>query len=102
MMIGKNLVAKLCVPLIAATLGWGQSYSISTIGGGAAPPSGVPAVGAAVGQPTAVAPDAQGNVYFTSLNCVFKISSQGVLTRVAGNGRGSYTRDGGPAPNAPP
>ena len=32
--------------------------------------------------------DPEGSVYFASLNCVFKLDSNGVVTRIAGNSRG--------------
>ncbi len=87
--------------LLVVSLGWSQSYSISTIAGMLAPvPSGVPALGAATGMPTAVVPDSHGDVYYTALNCLFKVDSHGTLTRLAGNGVAAYSGDGGPAGNA--
>jgi hypothetical protein len=41
-----------------------------------------------------------GNVYFASDDCVFKLDTDGVLTRVAGNSRSGYSGDGGPATSA--
>ena len=53
-----------------------------------------------MGTPQGVATDKAGNFYFTSLNCVFKVDQNGVMTRVAGNARAGYSGDGGPAPSA--
>jgi hypothetical protein len=41
-----------------------------------------------------VAVDAAGNVYFNSLNCVFKLDRRGFLTRVAGTSYAGYSGDG--------
>lgn len=86
--------------LLTGGLSWTQQYVISTFAGGAPPPSAVPAVKASIGRPSAVATASTGNVYFISLNCVFKIDQDGVLTRIAGNSRSGYSGDGGPAANA--
>ena len=64
------------------------------------PPTPVQAVQASIGGPLGAAADSQGNVFFTSLNCVFKIDGNGALSRVAGTSRGDYSGDGGPATSA--
>jgi uncharacterized protein (TIGR03437 family) len=79
---------------------WAQQYVISTIAGGAAPPTPVLAGKASVGDPVRVAADAAGNVYFSSLHSVFKVDSAGVMTRFAGNGRAGNTGDGAQAGSA--
>jgi trimeric autotransporter adhesin len=86
--------------LMSASSGSAQQYLISTYAGGAPPPT--PAVGTTVsiGGPHGVAIDAAGNVYFASDYCVFKLDTKGVLTRVAGNSRGGFSGDGGPAASA--
>ena len=61
-----------------------QQYTISTIAGGAPPPTPAPATSASIGNPAGIAADAAGNVYFSSSNCVFRIGPDGVLTRIAG------------------
>ena len=66
---------------------WAQQYTISTIAGGVPPPTPAVAVNASIGQPMGVVADGSGNVYFTSLNCVFKIDGAGTLTRIAGTSR---------------
>ena len=62
---------------------------------------GGPAVSAALAYPTALAVDAQGNLYIadTNNNRIRKISGGSIKT-VAGNGIQSYSGDGGPAVNA--
>ncbi|MGD1096719.1 MAG: hypothetical protein ABSB35_32580 [Bryobacteraceae bacterium] len=50
--------------------------------------------------PQGMAVDASGNLFFVSLNCVFKLDQNGIVTRVAGNSRTGYSGDGGPALSA--
>lgn len=76
---------------------WAQQYVISTVAGGATPASPTAGVKASVGDPTRIAVDAAGSVYFSSLHSVFKVDSAGTMTRVAGNGRVGNLGDGGPA-----
>jgi uncharacterized protein (TIGR03437 family) len=76
---------------------WAQQYVISTIAGGAPPPTPAPAPTASIGDPTRLATDAAGNVYFSALHSVFKVDAGGTLTRVAGNSRPGNSGDGGPA-----
>ena len=77
-----------------------QQYTISTIAGGAPPATPVAALGTSIGTPRRVAIDKAGNLYFSSLNSVFRVDSTGVLTLIAGNSRPGYTGDGGPAISA--
>jgi len=77
-----------------------QEYVISTYAGGPLGSRPLPALDAAIGQPQALTADAHGNVYFTSLSSVFKLDSSRILTRIAGNTRGGYSGDGGPAVRA--
>src|SRR5438445_3587970 len=79
---------------------WAQQYVISTIAGGAPPATPLTATGASVGDPTRMATDTLGNVYFGSLHSVFKVDANGTLTRFAGNGRAGNSGDGGPATSA--
>ena len=76
---------------------WAQQYVISTIAGGAPPATPASAPAASIGDPTRLATDAAGNVYFGSLHSVFKVDAGGTLTRFAGNGRAGNSGDGGPA-----
>jgi trimeric autotransporter adhesin len=88
------------VVLFAIGFAAGQQYTISTYAGGAPPPTPAPAVSGSIGYPQGVAADGAGNVYFTSLNCVFKVDASGTLTRIAGTSRAGYFGDGGPAASA--
>lgn len=77
-----------------------QQYRITTIVGGIPPASQTVALGESIGKPQGLTLDASGNLYFTGLNCVFRLSRDGVMTRVAGNSRAGYSGDGGPAVSA--
>jgi hypothetical protein len=78
-----------------------QQYVISTYAGGAPPRTPARGVSLSIGTPQGgVATDAAGNVYFVSLNCVFKLDQDGIATRIAGNSRPGYSGDGGPATSA--
>ncbi len=60
-----------------------------------------PAVSAAIAQPSDVTVDGNGNVYFaTSGSRVRKISTNGTISTVAGNGTFGYSGNGGPATSA--
>src|SRR5580700_7695091 len=76
--------------------------NISTIGGGGANEvDGVPATQSAAG-PYAVACDSSGNVYFVEYYTerVRKISSNGIVSTIAGTGIAGFSGDGGPATSA--
>jgi sugar lactone lactonase YvrE len=78
-----------------------SDYIVSTIAGGVAPATQVAARNAWIGSISGMTMDSAGNIYLsTSLNCVFRIDTAGVLTRVAGTCRPGYSGDGGPALNA--
>jgi uncharacterized protein (TIGR03437 family) len=83
-----------------ASIAVAQQYVISTMAGGTPPPTPAAALNTSIGDPHGVATDAAGNVYFTSLYCVFKLDTSGTLTRVAGNSRPGDSGDGGPATSA--
>jgi trimeric autotransporter adhesin len=78
-----------CAPL------FGQQYTISTIAGGGA-------AGAFLNNPTSVAVDIAGNVYFTDWSgFIRKIwAVDGAITTVAGTGILGYSGDGGQATSA--
>jgi trimeric autotransporter adhesin len=88
------------VLLLVSVVALAQQYTISTIAGGAPPPTPSPAITAAIGSPQGIAVDASGNVYFTGQNVVLEVDTNGILTRVAGNARAGYSGDGGPATDA--
>src|ERR1700690_3189280 len=85
--------------LLSAVVLAAQQYTISTFAGGAPPPTPIAAVKASI-NPSLGFSAVDGNVYFSSANCVFKVDTSGVLTRVAGNSRWGDSGDGGPATNA--
>jgi sugar lactone lactonase YvrE len=85
--------------LSSASVLFAQPYVISTFAGGAALPTPIPAVNAPSLYPGGIAVHS-GNLYFSSLNCVFKVDANGILTRVAGNSRQGYSGDGGQAISA--
>jgi trimeric autotransporter adhesin len=76
-----------------------QQYTISTFAGGAPPPTPIAAVSESIAPYLGLSAE-DGNVYFSAANCVFKIDTNGVLTRVAGNSRWGVSGDGGPATSA--
>ena len=86
--------------LVLSTVAPAQQYVISTYAGGAPPPTPAPGVDVSIGTPQGVAVDAEGNAYFTSINSVFKLNHDGVVTRIAGNSRPGYSGDGGRATGA--
>lgn len=80
---------------------------ITTIAGGGAGDSqhagdGGPATSAWLFDPSAIAFDAQGNLYIADSgdDRVRKVAPDGIITTVAGNGNPGYTGDGGPATSA--
>jgi uncharacterized protein (TIGR03437 family) len=90
---------KLLLLLAAAPL-FAQQYTITTVAGGAPPATPATAASTPIGMPHRVAVDSAGNVVFSASNSVFRLSSNGTLTLVAGNGRAGYGGDGGPAARA--
>jgi uncharacterized protein (TIGR03437 family) len=77
---------------------------ITTFAGGGNDPNaaGGPATAVLLQQPTAVALDAQGNLYIAENggNRVRRVSPQGILTNVAGTGTAGFAGDGGSAVQA--
>lgn len=87
------LLLGLIAPVIPA------QNTVQTIAGGG--PNNLPALKSSMGAPTGMAMDGAGNFYVAdaSSNRIFKVSSGGIVTVVAGNGaRGGVSGgDGGPA-----
>jgi hypothetical protein len=79
-----------------------QQDIINNYAGGG--PNNVPATSAPTAQPTSVAYDNAGNYYFstnyTNQHRVFKVSTSGTLTVLAGEGSPGYSGDGGLATEA--
>ncbi len=88
------------VLLLGNAVAFAQQYTISTVAGGAPPATPAAASSVPLGPPERIARDAAGNLYISALNCVFKLSSSGALTLVAGNSRPGFSGDGGPATQA--
>lgn len=63
---------------------------------------GCPAISASLSSPYGFAQDSAGSIYVADYytNVVRKISSNGIITNVAGNGSAAYSGDGGPATSA--
>jgi hypothetical protein len=77
-----------------------QEYVVSTFAVGGPPPTPVLGVDMPIGSLQSVATDVLGNTYFVASHCVFKLDQNGVVTRIAGDGRPGYSGDGGPATSA--
>jgi sugar lactone lactonase YvrE len=88
---------KICVNLLTALLfalpALAQQDVINTVIGGG--PSGMPGIDADLNLPVSVSVDSSNNYYITDGgNRVFKVSSTGELTLVAGTGATGYSGDG--------
>jgi sugar lactone lactonase YvrE len=61
-----------------------------------------PAINASLAYPSGITIDGAGNLYFTDTGNrrVRKISTDGIISTVAGNGSGQFSGDGGPATSA--
>jgi uncharacterized protein (TIGR03437 family) len=76
---------------------------ISTVAGGgnANPGDGGPATNAVLYHPNDVAVDAKGNLYIADGNYrIRKVTTDGIISTIAGNGKQGYSGDGGLAVNA--
>jgi uncharacterized protein (TIGR03437 family) len=95
--------------LLAASIGtaWSQApqFTISTVAGtGKAAEAGDagPAASAELCEPRGVTVDSSGNLYIADYcgQTVRKVTPNGIITTVAGNGTAGYSGDGGPATSA--
>ena len=86
--------------LLVADLCSAQQFLVSTLVGGNPPSTPATAASAWVGNPDSVSASPSGDVYFTSLHCVFRVDANGVIWRVAGTSRKGFSGDGGLALNA--
>src|ERR1039458_2432729 len=93
------------IPLLTTVFccsAWGQTYTISTLAGGALP-GNIPGTSASLGYdvPQYIAADHAGNVFFVDQNTVLRLdAATGALTLVAGNGSMGFSGDNGPATSA--
>ncbi|MGA3181254.1 MAG: immunoglobulin domain-containing protein [Verrucomicrobiota bacterium] len=80
----------------------GTNGIITTVAGGSTGGDGVPATKARLTAPSGVACDSAGNLYIadTGDSGIRKVSTNGIITTVAGNGNQGYSGDGGTATNA--
>jgi len=90
-------------PIIVANVSI-QPGTIATVAGNGNPGfsgDGGPATLAQINNPSGVAVDGSGNIYIADLNNfrVRKVSANGIITTVTGNGSGAYGGDFGPATN---
>ena len=79
---------------------WAQQYVVSTIAGAVPPPTPASALSTPIAAIFGVTAASDGSLFFTSENCVFKLDSRVVLTRIAGTSTAGYSGDGGPAVKA--
>jgi sugar lactone lactonase YvrE len=89
-----GVIAVACVGSI-----WGQTYKIQTIAGGVLPIN-VAGIAASLGNSIGVAADAEGNLYIAcqDYGLILRLDAgTQVLSAVAGNGKGGFRGDGGPA-----
>ena len=94
-------LARFLLPVLACVVAVSaQQYVISTVVGGAPPFTPVFSEATSIGAPQNIVADSAGNVYFTSLNGVYKQFPNGTLIQIAGNSRTGYSGDGGLAVNA--
>jgi uncharacterized protein (TIGR03437 family) len=77
-----------------------QPYLISTLAGGSPVPTPVLASSASIGAPEYLAVDSNDTVYFTTGNTVLRMTTDGLISLVAGNSRPGFSGDGGSALNA--
>jgi uncharacterized protein (TIGR03437 family) len=94
-----RIAHRLGLNLFILSYGFAQSYTVTTIAGGVPRPA-TPAASGSISSPVGAAVDPAGNVYFFSLNCIFKLDPGGGLTRIAGDYTAGYSGDGGTATDA--
>ena len=89
--LDNQLVRKVSPLGIISTIAGNGTYGYSGDSG--------PATLAQLKDPSGVAVDGRGNVYFADANnfCIRKVSPAGIITTIAGNGTQGYSGDGGPA-----
>ncbi len=95
-----NVIRKVSTSGIITTVA-GSGFGAGS-GGGAYSGDGGPATNASLWYPVYVAVDAPGNLFIADRNNnrIRKVSTNGIITTVAGNGTFGYSGDGGPATRA--
>ena len=91
---GNNIIRKLTTNGVISVFSGNGSSGYSGDGG--------PATAASLNSPAEVAADGSGNIYIadTYNSAIRKVSTNGTITTVAGNGSAGYSGDGGAATNA--
>jgi hypothetical protein len=79
--------------------GGAQSYTVTPYAGYFLPRNGIQATTHAVGNPTSVIRDAAGGFYAASIvdSRIYRVTADGSLTVIAGNGTAGFSGDGGRA-----
>src|SRR5213593_4687735 len=87
---------------LLSSIGYAQYPTITTYVGPTLPAIGARANTQSIGVPQAVATDGAGGFYVTSSshNRVYRVTSDGTLLLIAGNGFTGFSGDGGPASSA--
>ncbi|MBI4910360.1 MAG: hypothetical protein HY820_42475 [Acidobacteria bacterium] len=95
------LLVLLC-PALSAQSPPSLDYTLSTVAGSFDPADGPTALSTGLFRPQNVAVDSSGNVYIadTSNQRIRKVSPDGSIRTIAGNGFSDYKGDGGPATSA--
>src|SRR5262245_24319969 len=92
---------RLCLLLtLLALFDWNafaQSSVITTFAGRSIPINGAPAIAQGIGRPVSVISDGNGGFYTASGDYVGRVTANGILTVVAGNGSSVSSGDGGSA-----
>lgn len=95
----QKMIGRASIFFLASLGACAQRFVISTFAGG--PPGAnapVSAYNVDFSRAQSVVADRSGNFYFsTAMNCLFKVDSKGMLTRIAGNGAAEFAGAGGPA-----
>jgi sugar lactone lactonase YvrE len=89
---GNERIRKVTTNGNISTIAGNGSYGYSGDGG--------PATSAELEYPTSVSVDALGNLFIMDSLRVRMVSTSGIITTIAGNGKQGYFGDGGPATNA--
>lgn len=96
----RNLLYAALIMLLGTSRFSFAQYSINSVSGGG--PNNLQALQSSIGFAQSIAFDASGNAYIADSysSQIFKVSTSGTLTVVAGNGSMGYSGDGGPATSA--
>lgn len=88
------------ISLAFLSLAPAQDYIVSAYAGGSPLPTPSVAKEHTIWPPAGLALDSEGNVVFSSGNCIYRLDGEGILTHVAGTSQPGFSGDGGPAVKA--